>query len=110
MTVEEKTSISWMAPATAGGDRKTPSAGLPPARPLSGPAAAELPLYEDGETVQVTELQKGGPATAGNVPRSSPVATTLKGGDPVPPLPPGAVLPSSASGTASSAGGPVTAG
>ncbi|HEX9104297.1 MAG TPA: protein kinase, partial [Polyangia bacterium] len=90
LTVEEKTSISWMAqPSSDSGVKKTPSTGLPPSRPVSGPQpAADPPLYGDGETAQITELQKGGPPTPANVPRSSPVATTLKGGDPVPPLPP----------------------
>ena len=110
LTVEEKTSISWMAPPTlTGGEKKTPSTGLPPSRPVSGaqpattlpamPVAtmpsmpvATMPtaeaLYGDGETVKVTEVDKGGPAIASGIPRSSPIATTLKGGDPVPVLPP----------------------
>ncbi len=88
LTVEEKTSISWMAAADTG-ERKTPSTGLPPSKPVSGAhAVTEPPLYGDGDTAQVTELQKGGPPTPANLPRSSPIATTLKGGDPVPPLPP----------------------
>ena len=90
LTIEEKTSITWMPqPSSDSGAKKTPSTGLPPSRPVSGPhAPAEMPLYSDGETVQITELQKGGPPAPANVPRSSPIATTLKGGDPVPPLPP----------------------
>jgi len=95
LTVEEKTSISWMAQAPEGGDKKTPSSGLPPSRPVSGsqpatelPAATDLPVYSDGDTVQITELQKGGPPAPANIARSSPIATTLKGGDPVPVLPP----------------------
>ena len=93
LTVEEKTSISWMAQPPEG-DRKTPSSGLPPSRPVSGsqPAtelpATELAPYGDGDTVQITELQKGGPPAPANIARSSPIATTLKGGDPVPVLPP----------------------
>jgi serine/threonine protein kinase len=72
LTVEEKTSISWMAPAE-GGVKKTPSTGLPPSRPASEPQA---------------------------VARSSAMATTLKGGDPVPDLS-GLPIPSSSAGKAS---------
>ncbi|HEY2745281.1 MAG TPA: protein kinase [Polyangia bacterium] len=97
LTVEEKTSISWMAQPPAGGEKKTPSTGLPPSRPVSGPhaptplpttAAAPASLYGDGPT----EVAKGGSAPK-QVARSSPVAPTLKGGDPVPPLPHAATLP-----------------
>ena len=84
LTVEEKTSISWMAqPAPGGGEKKTPSTGLPPSRPVSGPhAPTPLPtsaaaLYSDGATVPINH----------GIARSNPHATTLKGGDPVPPLP-----------------------
>jgi serine/threonine protein kinase len=102
LTVEEKTSISWMAPSPAGGEKKTPSTGLPPSRPVSGsqpaatlpaatlPAGATVdrPLYGDGETVKITDIAKPGHAAAAAIPRSSAIAATLKGGDPVPPLPP----------------------
>jgi len=112
LTVEEKTSISWMAPSLTGGEKKTPSTGLPPSRPVSGSlpattlppttlpatplpegAAVEAALYGDGETVKITDLGKTGHAAAdagaaAPIPRSSPIATTLKGGDPVPILPP----------------------
>src|SRR6185312_14866724 len=60
LTVEEKTSISWMAqPAPGGGEKKTPSTGLPPSRPVSGPhAPTPLPtsaaaLYSDGARVAI---------------------------------------------------------
>ncbi len=122
LTIEEKTSISWMA-LPPGGEKKTPSTGLPPSRPVSGPQpaakfdddwTAEAPeqrrapaetsppgaataLYGDGETVKITEVGKGPPD---GVVRSSHLATTLKGGDPVPQLPlvtaKGIILPSSA--------------
>ncbi len=37
LNLEEKTSISWMVePPKEGGDKKTPSTGLPPSRPVSG--------------------------------------------------------------------------
>jgi hypothetical protein len=93
LTVEEKTSISWMAQPAKEGEKKTPSTGLPPSRPVSGPhaptplpvtpGAAPTPLYSDGATVPI-------------VARSNPQATTLKGGDPVPALPPaaGVIVPS----------------
>ncbi len=68
LTVEEKTSISWMVPP-ADGEKKTPSTGLPPSRPVSGPQPA---LKLDAE--------RAGDAIA----RSSPIATTLRGGDPAP--------------------------
>ena len=106
LTVEEKTSISWMATAApGGGEKKTPSTGLPPSRPVSGPhAPTPLPsslaaLYDDGQTVELGKGTKDAPpGNPDRVPRSSPVATTLKGGDPVPPLPPsaGVMIPSSA--------------
>ncbi|HWE31177.1 MAG TPA: protein kinase [Polyangia bacterium] len=101
LTIEEKTSISWMAPLPAGGDRKTPSTGLPQSRPVSGPLPA-TPLYGDGETVQVTEVAKGGPPIVDGIPRASPVATTLKGGNPVPTLP---AQPAKSSGVAAKSSG-----
>jgi eukaryotic-like serine/threonine-protein kinase len=91
LTIEEKTSISWMAPPSlTGGEKKTPSTGLPTSRPVSGPqpaATLEPALYGDGETVQITEVEKSAPAKADSIARSSAIATTLKGGDPVPVLP-----------------------
>jgi hypothetical protein len=96
LTVEEKTSISWMVQPPAGGEKKTPSTGLPPSRPVSGPhpptpPPVEAGLYDDGQTAKATELAK---AAANNLVRSNANATTLKGGDPVPPMPPGAMVPS----------------
>jgi eukaryotic-like serine/threonine-protein kinase len=127
LTIEEKTSISWMA-LPAGGEKKTPSTGLPPSRPVSGPqpaakfddgwtaeatgeqrkqdekraqleksASGAAALYGDGEPVQITEVAKG---PHDGVVRSSHLATTLKGGDPVPQMPlptaKGIIIPSSA--------------
>jgi serine/threonine protein kinase len=94
LTVEEKTSISWMALAPEG-EKKTPSSGLPPSRPVSGsqPAVSAGELYGDGETVKITEVAKGLPD---GLVRSSPIATTLKGGDPVPPIPPLKATPTAA--------------
>ena len=106
LTVEEKTSISWMAPAApGGGEKKTPSTGLPPSRPVSGPhAPTPLPsslaaLYDDGRRSKLADgAKEAQPGNPDRIPRSSPIATTLKGGDPVPPLPPsaGVIIPSSA--------------
>ena len=78
LTVEEKTSISWMVPP-ADGEKKTPSTGLPPSRPASGPQPA---LKLDAE--------RAGDAIA----RSSPIATTLRGGDPAPSTSAGVIIPS----------------
>ncbi len=93
MTVEEKTSISWMLQPPASGEKKTPSTGLPPSRPVSGPhPPTPLPtspasLYGDG----TTEVAKGsGPK---QLARSSPLAPTLKDGDPVPEPPHTPTLP-----------------
>ena len=56
--------------------------------PTNPPSLAPAPaLYADGETVPITEVAKSAPSVADKVPRSSPVATTLKGGDPVPVIP-----------------------
>ena len=93
LTVEEKTSISWMAQPAPGGEKKTPSTGLPPSRPVSGPQTpTPLPssaaaLYGDGETVKIADVDQGVRRRRMPIARSSPIATTLKGGDPVPVLP-----------------------
>ncbi|MDB4971464.1 MAG: serine/threonine protein kinase [Myxococcales bacterium] len=55
LTIEEKTSISWMAPLEA--EKKTPSSGLPPSRPVSGQQAAAA--YDDGPTTKVDDLYAG---------------------------------------------------
>jgi hypothetical protein len=48
LTVEENTSISWIAPPDT--SVKTPSTGLPSSRPVSGPQAPAT--YDDGPTTQ----------------------------------------------------------
>jgi serine/threonine protein kinase len=90
LTVEEKTSISWMEQPPEG-EKKTPSTGLPPSRPVSGQQPA-FGLYDDGATVKARELGKGPPD---GLVRASPVAATLKGSDPVPPMA-GVIIPSPA--------------
>jgi len=88
LTVEEKTSISWMVQPPPTGEKKTPSMGLPPSRPVSGSQPAtnppNLPLYADGETVPIPALAEGPPVMRDGVARASAIATTLKGNDPVP--------------------------
>jgi eukaryotic-like serine/threonine-protein kinase len=131
LTVEEKTSISWMPASTGTGEKKTPSTGLPPSKPVSGPQPAAtfedeptaeaadsllaqlkgdalrtepvpaLPRYDDGETVNIVEGSQA-PARDGVV-RSNPHATTLKGGDPVPAIAQ-SLAPLKATPTAATAG------
>jgi serine/threonine-protein kinase len=107
LTVEEKTSISWMAQPPPSGEKKTPSMGLPPSRPVSGAQAAvnppNVPLYAEGETAQIPELADGPPAMRDGVARSSAIATTLKGSDPVPVVVPSS-SPLKSSPTAATAG------
>jgi tRNA A-37 threonylcarbamoyl transferase component Bud32 len=52
LTIEEKTSISWIGAAE--GEKKTPSTGLPPSRPVSGQQDAAA--YDDGPTTKVDDL------------------------------------------------------
>ncbi|MGZ3429463.1 MAG: serine/threonine protein kinase, partial [Polyangia bacterium] len=61
LTVEEKTSISWMALPPAG-EKKTPSTGLPPSRPVSGPQPAAQ--FDDGWTTEATGDTKSPPIAA----------------------------------------------
>ena len=110
LTVEDKTALSWMEKATA--ERKTPSMGLPPSRPASGPLPATL--YDDGPTTRADTggLYGGEPAKPSELPtlrgaeppllRSNPLASTVRGGDPAPaPALAGVVVPSAGALTAS---------
>jgi serine/threonine protein kinase len=77
LTVEENTSISWIAPPDT--SVKTPSTGLPSSRPVSGPQAPAS--YDDGPTTQQDPLYPEGanvPTLPGTTPAAAangPVAT-----------------------------------